>query len=529
MINELNLQEFIFSHPSRIKLMNYQGKSDNSYKISVYRNHSFEMVEHTIKPYLDYADIKAEFIYSDYDDSLTFLNLDISSDLLILWVDFSRYNTNNMEDFIHQRIEYLKTIYKKTILFVPFESNIQYSDNQVVTYSLEKIKQFLGEKYTDERLEAYSGTKMSPSALLMVSKDLGLNYIPSLLKTTLKGIVVDLDNTLYKGVLGEDGIQNLILTPSHIALQEKLKTLSQQGFFLCIASKNEQKDVFEMFNERKDFPLQLNDFTKICANWNSKASSITTITEYLNINEDSLIFIDDNLGELVSVKNEHPNIHLIHADENAQKTLDVLSNYPRLLKFNIAKEDAIRKSDTQANETRSKLFKTLSKEDYLKDLQLQLTFTINDKNNINRISELSNKTNQFIFNYARYSVSEVENLISSKNSCVVTVSLKDRLSDSGIIGVVAVRKNNQGCLLEECFVSCRALGRGLDEVIVLGAISFALKKLDSKKLKILIQKGERNAPALNFANKFLGNFIKDYSDFNYKIDEKYLTININKG
>lgn len=529
-MKEIDLQNFLFiKNPTRLELINYKPISSRFFKISVYRNHSFEMVEHTISAYLDYAGIKVNFTYSDYDDSLSFVNLDTTSDLLIIWLDFTRYKNADIENFIKQRIEYLKTIYNKPILFVPFEGNITISDNQVFTYNLNNIKEMLQNKYTEERLEKFSGTKMSPEASLRCSKDLGLNYLPALLKPNLKGIIVDLDNTLYEGVLGEDGTDKLILTEGHILLQKKLKDLSKQGFFLAIASKNDKKDVLDLFEKRKDFPLKKEDFAIICASWKSKAESISEILKFLNVNQDSLLFLDDNIGELFAVKQQYPYMPLVLAYAEGEKTYNLISNYPGFLKLHIQKEDSLRKQDTEANKTRIALLNKLTREDYLKDLKVCLTFNINNLNNITRISELANKTNQFIFNYKRYSPAEVETLIKDRNTAVVSVSLSDKLSDSGIIGVVVVKKQQEKAILEECFVSCRALGRGIDDIIVLGAIDIALKHLQSKKIKILSKKGERNTPALNFIDMYLKKANIDYIDFFYTIKENGLNMRIIKG
>ena len=178
--------------------------------------------------------------------------MNFSSDLLILKIDFTRYSIENLDAFIKERMNSLKKEYKKPILLIPFGHNFKLNDKQIVNYNLDKIENKLGEKYTDLRLEKFSGTKLSSLTCIEVSKDLGLNYIPSLLKPNLKGIIVDLDNTLYKGVLGEDGIEGVTLTPGHKNLQNSLKKLKDQGFFLCVASKNNEQDVIDLFKKRED-------------------------------------------------------------------------------------------------------------------------------------------------------------------------------------------------------------------------------------------------------------------------------------
>jgi FkbH-like protein len=522
----LESQNLIFEQNlSRIELLNYKPKSDNIKKISVYRNHSFELVENTIPLYLDYAGIKAIFSYSDYDDSMSFLDIDLTSDMLILWIDLTRYKEGS-EDFIKERINYLSEIYSGQILFVPFGGNITLNLPNITVFDLSEIEKFLGEKYTDLRMETFSGTKLSSKALLMISKELGLKYIPACLLTPIKAVIVDLDNTLYKGVLGEDGYKNIELTEGHKKLQQKLAELESKGFFICVASKNEPEDVKELFKMRDDFPLKPDKITKFCVSWNPKPEAIRELKSFLNINEKDMLFIDDNIGEIVSVKEQFPDINIILAQDNAQKTLEILSNYPRMTKFNINYEDLIRKQDTQLNERRKMLQETLSGEEFLKTLEMKLTYYFNNKSQIKRFSELANKTNQFIFSYKRYSEKETENLMNDKNSLIITVSLKDKLSDSGIIGGLVFRNCFDYINIEEVFVSCRALGRGIDKNIVIYPIKLATEYFNNNKVCLNFTKGERNKPAENFINEYLKNLINKAGVFDNKINNDYLTVKI---
>jgi FkbH-like protein len=527
-IKTLDLQNFLFENKSsRVDLLKHKNTSSDKIKISIYRNHSFELVENTIHAYLDFANIKADFTYSDYDDSLSFFDLDKSSDALILWIDFQRYNSPDVKGFVSQRIEYLKTIYHKPILFIPFGETFESKDPQVIIYSIKSLEESLGDKFIDTRLESFSGTKLSHASCLEISKNLGLNYIPAITRPTLKAIVVDLDNTLYSGVLGEDGAENIKLSEAHKNLQKQLKKLSQEGFLLCISSKNDERDVINLFKTREDFSLKLEDFTKICASWNSKADSIAEIAAFLNIGVDSILFIDDNLGEIASVLDRHNGIKIILAKEDANITLNVLKNFPNLLKLHQQKEDSIRKSDIIANEARQSLQNKLSKEDFIKNLEVEIVFNFNDIEHIQRISELANKTNQFIFSYKRYSITEVEKLIKNPNASLLTISLKDKFSDSGIIGVcVVIKQSDEEGIVDEFFVSCRALGRGMDEIIVLGSIKESIKKLNIKKLVLNFVTGERNLPAQNFVNKFMPTLLNGHDTINYKIPENLIKLAI---
>lgn len=523
-MTELELQSEIFEKKlSRRQLMDYASSYSAQYKICVYRNHSFELIEHTLPIYLDYAGIGAEFVYSDYDDSLSFLELP-NADMLILWLDLERYKTDDTAGFINSRIGYLISVFKKPVLLVTVGGELT-PDSRVLYFDAGAfIAEKFGEKAFDLRMEPFTGTRLSQNAISEIARKLGLLYIPALLKPSLKAVVVDMDNTLYSGVLGEDGIDGIKLTDGHIALQNHLKKMSEQGFFLCAASKNEEADVLEMLEKRTDFPLRKKDFTKLCISWQSKADSIKQIAEFLNVGFDSLLFIDDNIGEISSVKSRYPSVHCIRAYDDAALTESVLENYPGTFKFASTAEDSLRNSDVNANAKRSELQNSMSHEDYLRSLEATLRFSIDDKERAQRVYELANKTNQFIFNYKRYTRTQVDDLIASPDSCIVTVSLSDRLSDSGLIGVCVGTKVGDHLEIEECFVSCRALGRGLDEAIVLGAIAEVCHRLEMDKVHVMFRNGERNAPAKAFAEKNLSGYLDTAEKFEYTFPDELIRV-----
>lgn len=519
------LQKLLFEGDlSRKELLNYTSKREIGYKIQVFRNHSFELVEHTIAAYLDYAGIGVSFSYSGYDDSFSFLELDSAADLILIWIDMTRYNSETAERFLLERLHQLRVRCQKPILVIPFGQSVLADILGVEIFNLTEIEENLGQNFLDERAKAITGTALSNKAMLSISRNLGLRYLPTLLRPALKAIVVDLDNTLYQGVLGEDGVQDVTLTEGHKKLQEYLKQLAKRGFFLCVASKNDADDVEELFRVRQDFPLKRDDFTVICASWNVKTDSIQKIVDFLNINTDSIVFVDDNIGELIAVQMTFPAIKLIQANENGEITKAVLKEFPGLLKLGSSLEDSIRKDDVKANQNRQELQRTMSPEEYIRSLKIRLTFCHNHMEQAQRISELANKTNQFIFSYQRYTQAEIEMRMSSKDYLVVAISLADRLSDSGLIGVCVGKSHGSFVEIEECFISCRALGRGIDDVIVLGAIRQITEGFHVTKVKVAFQTGPRNAPAERFVSEHLQNFLLQESDFFYEIPGGLLNI-----
>lgn len=491
-------------------------------KINVIRNHSFELVAATLNAFLEISGLKAEFSYSDYDDAFANADFSTGADAHILWVDLSRYDDNGREH-IAARLNELGQSATDPVVIVPIGADFE-AQEPLFKADVTPIITRLGDKFFDERLADFTGTRCSPGACMEMSRLLGLRIIPAVILPGLKAVVVDLDNTLYKGVLGEDGAEGVVLEPGHIALQQKLVELAGQGFFICVASKNEAEDAEHLFNSRTDFPLRPEHVTKFMVNWDSKSSNIQGLEKFLNIHHSSMLFVDDNMGELFEVGNALPDIKQFWASPDSEANARGVSIYPGLLKSKVSAEDAARSKDVQANEERRRMREQMSPEDYLRSLEIKISFKANHPEQVTRVSELSRKTNQFIFNYRRYSLAEVKAAAESPSSCVMTVSMSDKLIDSGIIGCLIGHKHDDTLQVEDMFVSCRALGRGLDDVVVLGAIKCAADQLGCTKIGIEFQKGDRNGPAEDFVAKYLNEHAKVASELDYKFPQGIVEI-----
>lgn len=499
----MELQKTLFNRvPLRSELIKIKNDCQRNYSVKVFRNHSFELVASVLPAYLKYAGINVEFHYSDYDDSFSFFDFADEDNAVLLWIDLSRYAVENVEAFVKSRIRELQSKTQKPILVATTGKALSL-EKGVLAFDLDLLKQELGEGFFDARREPLTGTKLSNKACLAVARELGTKYLPALFLPALKAIVTDLDNTLYKGVLGEDGANGLELTAGHAALQKKLAELAAQGFFLCAVSKNEQEDVEKLFALRPDFPLRRESFTFLKASWQAKSQSILDIAARLNIGADSMLLMDDNMGELAEVSAHIPGIHLLHAQEDAFATLRALSCFPGLLKTEQNREDTLRQADVQANEERKKLQAQLSHEGYLKSLGMELRIRLDDEAGKERIAELANKTNQFLFTYRRYTLAQVEALLADKDSVVVSLHLRDKLSDSGMIGALILVREGDSAVLDEMFISCRALGRGIDDILIFEALGAGIKKLGVKKLRVNFVPGERNKPAELFYRQYL--------------------------
>lgn len=516
----IELQKILFKKVlNRLELQSCPVLSSvKTVKIHVYRNHAFEPIASVIDPFLNYSGIRAEFSYSGYDDSLSFSNIPDDADVILLWIDLEHYGmTVDIKSFLGERLKFLRGKSKADIVLVALTDETLHQKDFDVSgcyiADVNELKQRVEGLFYDDRLQKVTATRLSNAACLQMARWLGSSLLPPLFYPNVKALVLDLDNTLYSGVLGEDGIDGIILTDGHRKLQEKLKELKEQGFFLSVASKNEIEDVRRMFEKRKDFPLVWEDFSAIGISWDTKVSNIVTIAEKLRIAPDSMVFVDDNIGEIIAVASGLPGIRLLLSDAvDAGNTLEALVCFPGLFKWHRTGDDTKRMADLQSNEVREVLKQSLSQEEYMKQLRLRITYRVNSEKNIFRIAELGGKTNQFIFSYQRLKEQEVKEFMQHKDWDVIDFSLKDNLSDSGLIGVVLTKFSGEILTVEDMFISCRALGREIEDVMILKAIDIVRRKYSPKEVKIRYKKGERNQPALTWLQKMTKHELRESGD-----------------
>ena len=479
-------------------------------RLLVLRNHAFEYVASLLNIFLGQIGLQALYSYSDYDDSLNFPKnfFEREHDAVLLWIDATRYTIPDFCLWLKTRLSVICALTKTPILVFVFGKKILENLNQgsILAINVDKILASLGDKAFDARLAPLSGTLLSAKAILEMARNIALTILPKFFLQPLKAIILDCDETLYKGVLEEEGINGV--TP-FIQLQTYLKKLKEEGFLLCLSSKNEEYALKQLFEERNDFPLRWSDFAKIKINWKKKSENIREIAKEINIGEDALLFIDDNLGELLDVSNALPSVHLLPAGSE-DETLHRLRYYPFLQKKETNFEDIIRTKDILANQKRNALHMNLSKDEYRRTLKIHLTIFINPIEQINRITELLNKTNQFIFCYLRPTLNDVETFLTQKEKVCITCAMEDALSKSGIIACGLFTKKDDLLRVSELTVSCRALGRDVETGLLFYLLNLACKNLSAKKIELPFKKGPKNKPALQWLeNKWPGSIFHE--------------------
>ena len=258
-------------HLSRTALLAYPvPPAQKEITIAVHRNHSFELVASVLPIFLAQSGLSPKFVYSAYDDSLASVQALSSADAHIFWLDVSRYKVPNFPDWLRNRISACSGHAKGRVIVACYGLPAAALENiNALVCDLEEILAPLGDAAQDVRLEEFSGTRLSNVACLEIARDLGMHHLPAMFFPSLKALVLDCDNTLYRGVLGEDGIGGV---SPHVEVQEQLRELARQGFLLALASKNEEADVRQLFRQRKDFPLRWEDFAAVGINWKPKAA-----------------------------------------------------------------------------------------------------------------------------------------------------------------------------------------------------------------------------------------------------------------
>lgn len=321
-----------------------------------------------------------------------------------------------------------------------------------------------------------------------------------------KVLVLDADNTLWGGVVGEDGCDGIKIDPfnypgvAYWNFQLKLKEIKNSGIILVLVSKNNEADVFEVFDKIK-MPLGSSDFILKRINWINKAQNISEVSDQLGLGLDSFVFLDDNKFEVEHVRHSLPAVSCYQFPADLPEDgISLLKNIPRLSTWRITDED-VAKSKLYEEEVlrQNDKLNSASLQDYLESLNLKLEYGLNRESQIGRITQLINKTNQFNLTTRRYSENEVAQMMSSEN--VYDFRVVDKYGDMGIVGVCIVKSGN----IDVFLMSCRALGREVESTmlkIVCSNNNLNAEFVLSKKNQMVCNFYEQNGFDITYQDEF---------------------------
>ena len=307
-------------------------------------------------------------------------------------------------------------------------------------------------------------------------------YIFAVLGLTKRCIVLDLDNTLWGGIVGEDGYDGIKLGAgaqgnSFIEFQKYLLSLHQRGILLAINSKNNPDDALDVITNHPDMILRKEHFACMKINWNDKVSNMIDIAKELNFGLDYLVYFDDDPVNRDFMKSSLPDVLTVELPNDPSQYATILKNMKEFNVLKITDEDAKRGQMYVQQKNRQEFERSVTNlDEFLKQLKLKVKIKEADKFSIPRISQLTLKTNQFNLTTKRYQEEDIKNFVEDKNIEIGYAQVEDKFGDNGITSVFILNKRNpKEWYLDTFLLSCRIMGREIEKCIMSHIISKAKK------------------------------------------------------
>ena len=299
-----------------------------------------------------------------------------------------------------------------------------------------------------------------------------------------KCLILDLDNTVWGGVIGDDGLEGIQLGhglgigKAFTEFQMWVKKLKQRGVIICVASKNNEETAKEPFKKHPDMVLKLEDIAMFQANWETKVDNIRTIQRILNIGFDSMVFLDDNPFERNIVRENIPGITVPELPQDPGEYLEYLYSQNLFETASYSQADKDRTKQYQVEAQRVSLQKTFSNEaDFLKSLDMTSVVSGFNKFNTPRVAQLSQRSNQFNLRTVRYTEADIEALGQNPDVIDLSFTLEDKFGDNGLIAVIIMKKQDEETLfIDTWFMSCRVLKRGMEDFTLNTMVEAAREK-----------------------------------------------------
>lgn len=296
-----------------------------------------------------------------------------------------------------------------------------------------------------------------------------------------KCLILDLDNTLWGGVIGDEGLENIQLGhglgigKAFSEFQQWIKKLKNRGIIIAVCSKNNEDTAKEPFEKHPDMILHLDDIAVFMANWDNKADNINKIQSILNIGFDSMVFLDDNPFERNMVRQNVPGIIIPELPEDPGEYLEYLYSLNLFETVSYSNADADRTKQYQVEARRVTLQKSFTNEaEFLKSLDMVSEVKPFDKFNIPRVSQLSQRSNQFNLRTIRFTEADIQHISENNYYKNFSFTLSDKFGDNGLIGAIILEKKNiETLFINTWFMSCRILKRGMENFILNTIVNFA--------------------------------------------------------
>ena len=383
---------------------------------------------------------------------------------------FGNYANKITHSFLYQ-------IRKLNLLLM--EKSIEYKNVSVIDISTVQNNRGIKD-FCDSKLYYIAKMPFTLDTLPYIAKCV-ICSIQSLIGKSKKCLIFDLDNTIWGGVIGDDGLNGIQIGDlgagyAFSAVQLWIKELKNRGIILAVCSKNNEKIAKEPFLKHPDMILRLDDITVFVANWDDKASNIRYIQKVLNIGFNSMVFIDDNPFERNLVRQFLPEITVPELPEDPALYMDFLKAENLFETASYSEEDAARTKQYQTEFRRIEEQKKFAVyEDYLQDLNMKAVSEPFTEFYFPRIAQLSQRSNQFNLRTIRYTENQIKDIAYSKNYFTLYFTLEDRFGDHGLISAVILHKEDDCLFIDTWFMSCRVLKRGMEQFIMNQIVETAQK------------------------------------------------------
>ncbi|WKN42335.1 HAD-IIIC family phosphatase [Tunicatimonas pelagia] len=356
---------------------------------------------------------------------------------------------------------------------------------------------------------------------LPVVADSTIAIIRASLGKIKKCLVLDLDNTIWGGIIGDDGLEKIQIGDLGVGkafseFQQWAKELKERGVILAICSKNDEKNAKEPFEKHPDMVLRLDDIAIFVANWENKADNIAFIQQTLNIGLDSIVFIDDNPFERNMVRTHLPQVTVPELPEDPALYLNYLTSLYLFETVSFTTNDSDRTRQYQAEAKRVVTKNSFAnEEEFLASLDMKAKIESFNRFNTPRVAQLTQRSNQFNLRTIRYTEHEIEKIANSEDYITLSLSLSDKFGDHGIISVLILEKKGEATLFVDTWImSCRVLKRGV-EYFALNKLVEIAKKHQAKQLR-----GEYLPTAKN-------GLVKDhYADLGFQAEDGYWVLDV---
>lgn len=357
-------------------------------------------------------------------------------------------------------------------------------------------------RWHDERKWLTARMPIAADQLIHLSRE-WLRFVVPLAGKTAKVLVVDLDNTLWGGVIGEDGMSGIQLGAeypgaAYQALQRALLDLTRRGILLAICSKNNLDDAMDVLQNHAGMLVRPSHFAAMRINWHDKALSLREIASELNVGVDALAFLDDNPMEREQVRAALPQVNVIDLPPDPLDYAATVRDAPALQRLVLSDEDQQRTELYATQRERSQAQQSFqSKEDFFRYLELEAEIAPLEPATLARVAQLTQKTNQFNLTTRRRTEQQIAELAARADSQVLTIRLRDRFGDHGLVGIAITRDESETCEIDTFLLSCRVIGRTVETAFLSHVASGAAGR-GCQQISGWFLPTKKNAPARDF-------------------------------